>query len=109
MLAEEVRRDYVRLAKAKGLDTGCTYWQVLPFTPTDAYNSPYASISAFAGNRNFIDLEQLRDEGLLTDDELQTAPAMKCRSRSSKRARRPRRTPANPHKIQRKVKQHETR
>ena len=27
-------------------------------------------ISAFAGNRNFIDLEQLRDEGLLTDDEL---------------------------------------
>ena len=50
-------------------DTGCTYWQVLPFTPTDAYNSPYASISAFAGNRNFIDLEQLRDEGLLTDDE----------------------------------------
>lgn len=25
---------------------------------------------AFAGNRNFIDLEQLRDEGLLTDDEL---------------------------------------
>lgn len=51
-------------------DAGCTYWQVLPFTPTDAYNSPYASISAFAGNRNFIDLEQLRDEGLLTDDEL---------------------------------------
>ena len=44
-------------------DTGSTYWQVLPFTPTDAYNSPYASISAFAGNRNFIDLEQLRDEG----------------------------------------------
>ena len=51
-------------------DAGCTYWQVLPFTPTDSFNSPYASISAFAGNRNFIDLEQLRDEGLLTDDEL---------------------------------------
>ena len=34
------------------------------------HNSPYASISAFAGNRNFIDLEQLRDGGLLTDDEL---------------------------------------
>ena len=51
-------------------DAGQRYWQVLPFTPTDAYNSPYASISAFAGNRNFIDLEQLRDEGLLTDDEL---------------------------------------
>ena len=51
-------------------DAGCTYWQVLPFTPTDAYNSPYASISAFAGNRNFIDLEQLYEEGLLTQAEL---------------------------------------
>ena len=27
-------------------DTGCTYWQVLPFTPTDAYNSPYASTTS---------------------------------------------------------------
>lgn len=51
-------------------ETGCKYWQVLPLTPTDSYNSPYASISAFAGNRNFIDLEQLRDAGLLTDAEL---------------------------------------
>ncbi len=51
-------------------DSGCTWWQVLPFGPTDAWNSPYASISAFAGNPNFIDLESLRDEGLLTDDEL---------------------------------------
>lgn len=51
-------------------EAGCKYWQVLPFTPTDSYNSPYASISAFAGNRNFIDLEQLRDAGLLTEEEL---------------------------------------
>ncbi len=51
-------------------DSGCTWWQVLPFGPTDAWNSPYASISAFAGNPNFIDLEELRDEGLLTEEEL---------------------------------------
>lgn len=51
-------------------EAGCGYWQVLPFGPTDSYNSPYASISAFAGNHNFIDLEQLRDQGLLTDEEL---------------------------------------
>lgn len=50
--------------------TGCKYWQVLPFGPTDSFNSPYASISAFAGNPNFIDLEGLRDEGLLTESEL---------------------------------------
>ncbi len=51
-------------------DAKCKYWQVLPFGPTDEWNSPYASISAFAGNRNFIDLQQLHDEGLLTNEEL---------------------------------------
>lgn len=51
-------------------EVGCRYWQVLPFGPTDSYNSPYASISAFAGNYNFIDLEQLHEEGLLTEEEL---------------------------------------
>lgn len=49
---------------------GCKYWQTLPFGPTDAYNSPYASISAFAGNPNFIDLEALGEQGLLTQAEL---------------------------------------
>lgn len=49
---------------------GCRYWQVLPFGPTDAFHSPYASISAFAGNMNFIDLAQLGADGLLTDQEL---------------------------------------
>lgn len=51
-------------------EAGCGYWQVLPFTPTDFFNSPYASISAFAGNLNFIDLEQLCEAGLLTGEEL---------------------------------------
>ena len=51
-------------------ETGCKYWQVLPFGPTDSYNSPYASLSAFAGNINFIDPETLFDEGLLTQTEL---------------------------------------
>ncbi len=51
---------------------GFRYWQVLPFGPTDEFNSPYASISAFAGNRNFIDLQQLHEEGLLTEAELKS-------------------------------------
>ena len=51
-------------------DVGCKYWQVLPFGPTDSYNSPYASISAFAGNYNFIDLESLKEDNLLTEKEL---------------------------------------
>lgn len=32
-------------------ESGCTWWQVLPFGPTDSWNSPYASISAFAGSK----------------------------------------------------------
>lgn len=51
-------------------DTGCKYWQVLPFGPTDKYNSPYASLSAFAGNINFIDPVILFENGLLTQTEL---------------------------------------
>lgn len=51
-------------------NTGCKYWQVLPFGPTDKYNSPYASLSAFAGNINFIDPVILFEDGLLTQTEL---------------------------------------
>ena len=31
-------------------EMGFTYWQVLPFNPTDNSNSPYCSPSAFAAN-----------------------------------------------------------
>ncbi len=34
--------------------TGQRYWQVLPVTPPDSYGSPYAGISAFAGNPALI-------------------------------------------------------
>ncbi len=53
-------------------DCGFTYWQVLPFCMIDACNSPYKSYSAFGGNPYFVDLETLRDEGLLTDEELKS-------------------------------------
>lgn len=48
-------------------------WQVLPFTMVDAYNSPYASVSAFAGNYLFIDPRGLAEEGLLTKQEAEEA------------------------------------
>ncbi len=53
-------------------DCQCRYWQVLPFVPTDAFNSPYRSDSAFAGNTLFIDLVDLKDRGLLTEEELES-------------------------------------
>lgn len=50
----------------------CRYWQVLPFNPVDSVNSPYRSDSAFAGNPMLIDIEDLRDRGLITNQELDT-------------------------------------
>jgi 4-alpha-glucanotransferase len=51
-------------------DCGFTYWQVLPFCPTDNCNSPYKSPSAFAGNPFFIDLNCLYSKNLISLDEL---------------------------------------
>ena len=46
------------------------YWQILPITPTDFVNSPYASPSAFAGNVLVIDADELAAEGLVSEDTL---------------------------------------
>ncbi len=51
-------------------DCGYSYWQVLPFCPSDECNSPYKSTSSFAGNPYFVSLEILHNKGLLTKDEL---------------------------------------
>lgn len=52
-------------------EMGFRLWQLLPFTIVSEGNSPYSSISAFAGNYLFIDPRQLQAEGLLTDEEVQ--------------------------------------
>ncbi len=36
-------------------ECGQTYWQVLPVNPTDEFGSPYAGISAFAGNTALLE------------------------------------------------------
>lgn len=46
------------------------YWQVLPMGPTSYGDSPYQSYSAFAGNPYFIDLDMLKEEHLLTQEEI---------------------------------------
>lgn len=55
------------------VDNGFHVWQVLPFTVTDEYNSPYKSFSAFGGNPFFIDPEKLFEDGLLSEDDLEKA------------------------------------
>ena len=48
---------------------GQSYWQILPMGPTGFGDSPYQSFSSFAGNPYFISLDDLIEEGLLTQEE----------------------------------------
>ncbi len=45
-------------------------WQILPLGPTGYGDSPYQSFSTFAGNPYFIDLDELVNEGLISEDEI---------------------------------------
>lgn len=55
-------------------ETGQKIWQILPLGPTGFSNSPYACLSAFAGNSEFISFEKLMEMGLLSEDELNSVP-----------------------------------
>lgn len=59
---------------------GQSYWQILPLTLTDSYygNSPYSSISAFAGNDILISAEMLLEEGLISKNTLNDADFKSC-------------------------------
>ncbi|GGE73558.1 4-alpha-glucanotransferase [Streptosporangium jomthongense] len=50
--------------------SGMQVWQTLPTGPTHDDLSPYQSLSAHAGNTNFIDLAELLPADLVTSDEL---------------------------------------
>ena len=58
-------RDFVDFLQAAGQ----TWWQLLPICPTSFGDSPYQTFSTFAGNPYLIDLDDLRDEGLLEREE----------------------------------------
>lgn len=53
---------------------GQKIWQVLPLSPTGYGDSPYQCFSAFAGNQLLIDLEELRKEGWLTEQDFAAVP-----------------------------------
>jgi 4-alpha-glucanotransferase len=57
-------------------DAGQSWWQALPLGPTGYGNSPYQSLSSFAGNRLVISPNWLIEDGLL-----HRATARHCRSR----------------------------
>lgn len=64
-LGKECRRfiDFLEKSKQK-------LWQVFPLGPTGYGDSPYQCFSAFAGNPYLIDLENLVDLGLLTNEDI---------------------------------------
>jgi 4-alpha-glucanotransferase len=49
---------------------GVQVWQTLPINMPHNDNSPYQSLSAYAGNPDYISLETLVTEGLLSADDL---------------------------------------
>jgi len=51
--------------------SGGRLWQVMPLGPTGYGNSPYAALSAFAGNPAMIDLRPLVARGWLKAEEIQ--------------------------------------
>ena len=53
---------------------GQTVWQILPLGPTSYGDSPYQTLSAFAGNPNLISLDALVREGWLTEADLAGVP-----------------------------------
>lgn len=64
-LGEEAQRFVDFLAAA-----GQRLWQILPLNPLGEGYSPYQSPSVFAGNTLLISLDSLREEGLLTPEEV---------------------------------------
>ncbi|MBC7931171.1 MAG: 4-alpha-glucanotransferase [Rubrivivax sp.] len=57
-------------------DAGQVFWQVMPLGPTGYGDSPYSSLSAFAGNTNLVSPEKLVEAGLLAEADIAAAPAL---------------------------------
>ncbi len=55
------------------VDARQSWWQMLPVGPTSYGDSPYQSFSTYAGNPYFIDLDELRDTGLLDEKQISAA------------------------------------
>jgi 4-alpha-glucanotransferase len=53
---------------------GQSIWQMLPLGPTSYGDSPYQTLSAFAGNPNLISFDKLLDDGWLEEKDLTDLP-----------------------------------
>src|SRR5262249_54889112 len=64
-LGPEAHRWVTQLARARQ-----RWWQILPVGPTGYADSPYQSLSSFAGNINLLSPELLLEDRLLTEADL---------------------------------------
>ena len=55
--------DFIDFVKASGM----TIWQMLPIGPTGYAESPYQSVSTYAGNPLLIDFDLLEEDGILPE------------------------------------------
>ena len=53
---------------------GQVFWQIMPLGPTGYGDSPYSSLSAFAGNTNLVSPEKLFEARLLDEADIADAP-----------------------------------
>lgn len=58
-------RDFILFLESAGQ----TYWQILPIGPTGYGDSPYQPSSSYAGNPYMIDLDELTQDGLLSQED----------------------------------------
>ncbi|MFM7109390.1 MAG: 4-alpha-glucanotransferase [Planctomycetaceae bacterium] len=70
-LGPEAHRWLERLAAM-----GQRLWQLLPLGPTGFGDSPYQTLSTFAGNPLLVSFDALRDDGLVDADRLDALPPM---------------------------------
>ena len=63
--------DFVDFIVASGMNI----WQMLPIGPTGYAESPYQSVSTYAGNPLMIDFDLLEDDGLLPAGSYEPLPA----------------------------------
>ena len=61
----QAARDFVDFLQ----ESGQSVWQLLPICPTSYGDSPYQSYSTFAGNPYFIDLDELKEMGVLEAED----------------------------------------
>ena len=63
----DAAREFVSFLKSAGQ----SFWQILPLGPTSFGDSPYQTYSSFAGNPYFIDIDTLKEKGLLEQQDIE--------------------------------------